>query len=73
MTSFCGHLPRYHKRMASIGSYIVVILVNRELSDAGHLTFLMLVSVTTRYIYQWSHTLVNDFRNETKLQNVNDW
>ena len=32
ITSFCGHLPRYHYRMASIVSQIVVVLVNRELS-----------------------------------------
>ena len=33
ITSFYGHLPRYHYQMASIVSQIVVVLVNRELSD----------------------------------------
>ena len=30
-----GHLPRYHERMASIVSHIVVVLANRELSDGS--------------------------------------
>ena len=33
ITSFFGSLPRYYKRMASIVSQIVVVFVNRELSD----------------------------------------
>ena len=32
-TSCCGYLPRYHYRVASIVSKIVVVLVNRVLSD----------------------------------------
>ena len=35
ITSFFGHLPHYHWRMASIVSQIGVVLVNRVLSD-GH-------------------------------------
>ena len=33
ITSFFGSLPRYHWRMASIVSQIVVVLMNRELSE----------------------------------------
>ena len=33
ITSCCEHLPRYHYRVASIVSQIVVILMNRVLSD----------------------------------------
>ena len=35
ITSFCGHLSCYHQRMASIVSQIVVVLVNRKLSDGS--------------------------------------
>ena len=33
ITSFCGHLPRYHWRMVSIVSQTDVVLVNRRLSN----------------------------------------
>ena len=35
ITRFCGHLPRYYKRMASIVSQIVVVLGNRKLSGGS--------------------------------------
>ena len=35
ITSFYGHLPRYHWRTASIVSQIVLILINRKLSDGS--------------------------------------
>ena len=35
ITSFCGHLLRYHKRMASIESQIVEVLVDRVLSGGS--------------------------------------
>ena len=31
IASFCGHLPYYHWRMASVTSQIIVVLVKREL------------------------------------------
>ena len=47
ITSFCGHLPHYLWRMASIVSQMVVVLVNRDLSD-GPVTGLMSVDVTVK-------------------------
>ena len=35
ITSFCGLLPLYHQRMASIVARIDVVLVNRELNDGS--------------------------------------
>ena len=35
ITSFCGLLPLYHQRMASIVARIGVVLVNRELNDGS--------------------------------------
>ena len=35
ITNFCGHLPYYHQRIAPIVSQIVVVLLNRELSDGS--------------------------------------
>ena len=29
ITNFCGHLPRYHELMASVGSQIVVALLDK--------------------------------------------
>ena len=35
ITSFYGHLPRYYYQIVFIVSQIVVVLVNRELSDGS--------------------------------------